>query len=215
MKHSLSFGPDFASLNRREFETGERAVTRAMNRAAREIKEDWRGQVTGAGLGRKLGNTVRSASYPKGDVSMNAAALVWTKAPKIVAAHNEGALIQSREGFWLAIPLPAAGRARGGRKTTPLDFERRTGLRLRFVYRPGGTGLLVADDARTTKKAGLARRNGGKRRKKDGILTGAQTVPVFVLVPQARLKKKLDLQAGANRIAAQVPGWIVAGMGSR
>jgi hypothetical protein len=93
---------------------------------------------------------------------------------------------------------------------TPGEYEQRTGQRLRLVYRPGKPGLLVADDARITKR-GLARRKGGRRRK-DGILTGAQTVPVFLLVPQVSLRKKLDLASGAARVANRLPGLIVGGM---
>jgi hypothetical protein len=48
------------------------------------------------------------------------------KAPQIVSAHDAGALIRSRAGFWLAIPPPAAGtNARGGRVTRG-ERERRS-----------------------------------------------------------------------------------------
>ena len=134
--------------------------------------------------------------------------MVWTNAPEIVGAHDAGALIQSASGFYLAIPLAAAGRGRGGRRTTPADYEKRTGLKLRFVYRPGRPSLLVADDARLSKR-GLARRKGGRRRKRDGILTGAQTVPVFVLVRQVKLKKRTDLVGGAETVASIVQNQLL------
>lgn len=209
MKFAVDVDPSLSSLTQRGFEVEERAVTRAMRRAARDIKAEWRGQITGAGLGRRLSNTVRSASYPKNTDSMNAAAMVWTNAPRIISAHNDGATVRSPEGFWLAIPLPAAGRLARSKRMTPLVFEQRTGLRLRFVYLGGRRAFLVADDARLSKR-GLARRKGGRRRK-DGILTGAQTVPVFLLVPQVRLRKRLNLYDGANAVAARVPGMIVGG----
>lgn len=191
-----------------EYEAGEKAVTRAMRAAEMSIKRAWRSEIRGAGLGRKLPNTVRSATYPVGDVSMNAAALIWTKAPKIIAAHNSGAVIRARDGQFLAIPLPAAGQGRFGRKLTPLEFERRVGRGLRYVYRRGRASLLVLDDARLTKRARTARRKGGRRRR-DGILTGAQTVPIFVLVPQVKLRKRMDLVRVAERIAAGLPGGII------
>ena len=82
---------------------------------------------------------------PKGTTSIGAAALVWSKAPAIVGAHDTGPLIRSKTGFWLAIPTPAAGRGLRGGKITPGEWERRRGLRLRFVYRRRGPSLLVAE----------------------------------------------------------------------
>ena len=104
-----------------------------------------RGQITGAGLGRRLANSIRSQTYPKTGESLNAATLVWSKAPEIVGAHDAGPLIRSKDGFWLAIPLDAAGKSLRGGRITPGEWERRRGLRLRFVYRRRGPSLLVAD----------------------------------------------------------------------
>lgn len=208
MKHRVQVGQSFDELARRDFEIGERAVTRGMARAAREIQSDWRSQISGSGLGRRVANSVRSAAYPKGDVSMNAAALIWTRAPKIVAAHNEGALIRSADGFWLAIPLPAAGRGRGGKRTTPKDWEQRTGRSLQFIYRKGRSALLVDQGRYLNRKLADPVKWKSTRR----VRGANKSIPIFVLVPQARLKKKFDLQSSAMRIAARVPGWIVTGM---
>jgi hypothetical protein len=116
-----------------------------MREAGTGLKTAWRGQITGAGLGRRLANSIRSQTYPKAGESLNAAALVWSKAPVIVGAHDTGPLIRSNEGFWLVIPTEAAGRGLRGGKITPGEWERRRGLRLRFVYRRTGPSLLVAD----------------------------------------------------------------------
>lgn len=181
----------------------ERAHTRAMRTVATDFKAAWRDEIATARLGKRLGNTIRSQAYPSGAASLNAAAMVWTKAPHIVSAHDEGALIKSVRGFVLAVPLPAAGRGPGGRRMTPSEFEKRTGQKLRFVPRKGASGLLVVDDARVSKK-GQARRKGGRRRK-DGILSGSQTVPVFALVPQVKLGKRTDLVRTAEAVAAHIP----------
>ena len=117
----------------RDLKRMERAHTRAMRGVAASLKSAWRDEIRAGGLGNRVANTVRSAAYPQGTESLNAAALIWTKAPDIVAAHDAGTLIRSADGFWLAIPLPAAGRGRFGRRMTPGEFEQRTGQRLRFV----------------------------------------------------------------------------------
>ena len=51
-------------------------------------------------------------------MSLNAAAVVWSKAPLIIGAHDAGPLIRAKNGVWLAIPTPAAGKALGGRRIT-------------------------------------------------------------------------------------------------
>ena len=199
---------DLQAALHREFLAGEKAVSLAMDRAGRAVKRDWRGQIRGAGLGRRLANTIRAKRYPEGAASMDAAAFIWSKAPEIVGAHDRGALIRSKDGFWLAIPLPAAGKGTRGKRMTPGDWERMRGVRLRFVYRRGRPSLLVADSARLSKR-GLALQKRGRRRKKDGILTGEQTVPIFILVPQVKLSKRLDLARSAEAVARTVPNAIV------
>lgn len=202
MKLDVKISPDIARIMAAEVKAGERAVTAAMSTASQDLKLKWRGQITGAGLGRRLGNSIRSQVYPKGDTSLNAAGLVWSKAPHIVGAHEDGPLLRSPNGFWLAIPLPAAGRGLRGRKITPLAWERKTGMKLRFVYRRGKPGLLVADKARIS-KAGYAVQSRAK--------TGRNqvTAPIFVLVPQVKLKKRLDLDKPARAAAGRIPSLIV------
>jgi hypothetical protein len=63
----------------------------------------------------------------------------------IIGAHDTGPLIRSKNGFWLAIPTPAAGKSSKGGRITPGEWERRTGLRLVFIYRRRGLSLLVAE----------------------------------------------------------------------
>lgn len=202
MKLSVLFTPSMKEVMHAEYRAGEKAVTRTMRAAAVDLKAKWRGQITSAGLGRKLGNAVRSASYPARSESMNAAAMVWTRAPKITAAHEAGPLIRSASGFFLAIPTPAAGVKAGGARMTPGEWEKRRGLRLRFVYRRGRPSLLVAESRLNTRGSAVASRSKTGR--------GVATVPIFILVPQVRLKKRLDLIGAAQRIGVALPGQIVA-----
>jgi hypothetical protein len=110
MKLKLDITPELASIMAAEIAAGERAVTAAIREAGTSLKTAWRGQITGAGLGQRLANTIRSEQFPKGKPSLDAAALVWSKAPVIIDAHDTGPLIRSRSGFWLVIPTEAAGR---------------------------------------------------------------------------------------------------------
>ena len=182
---------------------GERASSRALGKAGAGLKEDWRGQITNSGLGMRLARTIRARTYPKGQNSLDAAAVVWSNAPDILRAFDRGALIRSRSGFWLAIPTEAAGKKGLGReRVTPEGWERRKGLKLRFVYRRAQPSLLVAEGR--VSKSGRAVRS----RSKTG--RGLQTVPIFILVPQVRLRKRLDLARDAERWARRLPGLIVS-----
>ena len=128
--------------------------------------------------------------FPTAGESLNGAAVVWSKAPVIIGAHDAGPLIRARNGLWLAIPTSAAGKALGGRRITPAAWERKTGLRLRFVYRRAGPSLLVTPASSTAQ--------------------GVTAAPIFLLVPQVKLPKRLDLARDAEQAHEAVPGLIVA-----
>jgi hypothetical protein len=202
MRLKLEITPDLAAMMAAEIAAGERAVTAAVREAGTSLKTGWRGQITGAGLGQRLANTIRSEQFPKGKPSLNAAALVWSKAPVIISAHDTGPLIRSRNGFWLSIPTEAAGKSLRGGRISPREWERRTGLRLRFVYRRIGPSLLVAEARLSTRGRAVASRSRTGR--------GVATVPVFLLVPQVKLPRRLDLAREAERAHDAVPGLIVA-----
>ena len=202
MKLNLDISPDLVAVMGAEISAGEKAVTAAMREAGSKLKTAWRGQITGAGLGHRLANSIRSQTYPKVGESLSAAALVWSKAPQIISAHDAGLMIRSKSGFWLAIPTAAAGKGPRGRRITPGQWEQRRGMRLRFVYRRNGPSLLVADGRLNSRGLGVASRSKTRR--------GQSTVPVFLLVPQVKLAKRLNLARDAERMQAAIPGLLVA-----
>jgi hypothetical protein len=202
MKLKLEINPDLAALMQAEIRAGEKAVTTAMREAGTSLKSAWRGQITGAGLGTRLGNSIRLATYPKGGESLNAAALVWSNAPVIVGAHDIGPLIRSKNGFWLAIPTQAAGKSTRGGRITPGEWERRTGLRLRFIYRRRGPSLLVAEGRLNSKGRAVVSRSKTGR--------GVITAPIFLLVSQVKLPKRLNLVRDAARAHDAMPSLILA-----
>ncbi|GAK46885.1 conserved protein, partial [Tepidicaulis marinus] len=95
----------------------------------------------------------------------------------------------------------------GGRKITPGGWERRTGQRLRFVYRRRGPSLLVADRmrARTGKRGGFSRASASALRTGRGLVT----VPMFILVPQVTLAKRLEVAGAAERWVSRLPSLVV------
>ena len=65
MKLNLDISPDLVAVMAAEIKAGERAVSAAMREAGNDLKSAWRGQITQAGLGRRLANSIRSQTYPK------------------------------------------------------------------------------------------------------------------------------------------------------
>jgi hypothetical protein len=120
-------------------------------------------------------------------------------------------VIRIRRGRFLAIPTENAPRkGTDGRRIGPSTFpEHRTGP-LRFVPRPTGPSLLVVDGLR----ASFSRQTGelrGFRRATDRAWRSGQgltTVVMFLLVPQVKLSKRLDVARAAERWSTQLPALI-------
>ena len=207
MKLSAKIDGDLRRILADELTQAETAVTEGMRDATEGLKADLRQQIVGAGLGPKLANTWRSEVYPKNGASLRAAGYVFSKAPDIVSAFEDGAVIRSQKGFWLAIPTPAAGKGVGGKRMDPGMWERMRGQRLRFVYRSSGVSLLVADNmrARNGKRGGFAKGSNSAQRSGNGLAS----VVMFILVPQVSLRKRLDVAAAAQKWIDAVPDLVI------
>jgi hypothetical protein len=163
----------------------ERAATAGTREAGRGLRTELRGQVISAGLGQRLANSWRDKHYPNQKV--DAASLVYTKAPQIIRAFDEGAVVRSRHGRFLAIPTENAPRkGTDGKRISPSTFPEHRFGPLRFVPRQSGPSLLVVDGLR----ASFSRQTGelrGFRRATDRARRsghGLATVVMFLLVPQ-------------------------------
>jgi hypothetical protein len=187
----------------------ERAVASGTRDAGRGLKAELRRQVSSAGLGQRLANSWRDKHYP--NQQLDAATLVYTNAPQIIRAFDEGTIIRSRRGRFLAIPTENAPRnGTDGKRISPSTFPEHRFGPLRFVPRSTGPSFLVADGLR----ASLSRKSGelrGFRRATDRARRSGQgltTVVMFLLVPQVKLRKRLDVARAAERWSAQLPALI-------
>jgi hypothetical protein len=209
MKLAASIARSLRADMQAELRDLERAVVAGTRSAGQSLKTDLRRQVGSAGLGQRLANSWRDRHYP--NRKLDAASLVYTKAPQIIRAFDESAVIRSRRGRFLAIPTESAPRkGTDGRRISPSTFlEHRFGP-LRFVPRPNGPSLLVVDGLR----ASFSRQTGelrGFRRATDRARRGGQgltTVVMFLLVPQVKLSKRLDVARAAEHWSAQLPALI-------
>ena len=105
----------------------ERATAVGTKEAGRGLRTELRRQVASAGLGQRLANSWRDKHYP--NQKLDAASLVYTKAPQIIRAFDEGAVIRSKRGRFLAIPTENAP----ARRHHPIAPSRHAGR----IARPG------------------------------------------------------------------------------
>jgi len=195
----------------------EKAVVAGAKEAGDGLKGSLRKQVISAGLGARLARTWRSRAYP--NQGHDAASLVWSKAPQIIRTFDEGTVIRSKSGLArgasfasrLAIPTPAAPkRGVGGKRITPSNFPEHRFGPLRFVYRRNGPSLLVVDGVRVSAKTGRVgrRAKGGAFTRTGRMKAGIATAVMFLLVPQVRMPKRLDVRRAAERWSRRLPGLI-------
>jgi hypothetical protein len=127
----------------------ERAVAAGTRSAGQSLKTELRRQAASAGLGQRLANSWRDKHYP--NQKLDAASLVYTKTPQIIRAFDEGAVIRSTRGRFLAIPTENAPRkGTDGKRISPSTFPEHRFGPLRFVPRPSGPSLLVVDGLRAS-----------------------------------------------------------------
>lgn len=187
-----------------------RSVTRAITDVTAGLKGDLREDVKGTGLGDRLANTWRGETYPKSKDSINAAAFVWSKAPKLVSAFDLGVTIRAANRKYLAIPTPDAGIQVGSGKKTPRVnpevWQRQTGVKLHFVKR-NNHALLLAD-AHYVRQPTRWRARKSFRPIKQPLAGGKKYAVVFILVPQVRLRKRLSIAPHAQDWAGRVQGLL-------
>lgn len=204
-----------------------RQVTAGVREATTAVRDDVREETFHAfGWSNRLPKAWRMRVFPEGGASLEAAGWVVVKntAADIIASAMEATTIRARNGPWLAVPLlehsgrfglkagASEFRRRGSReRVTPAGWERRTGLKLRFVPDSPGRAFLVADAAQRTR--GLVAPYRGKGRGSKLYGPAGRTFVVFLLVRQVRTKKRLDLAGVTTRAAQRTPQLIARQFG--
>jgi hypothetical protein len=208
MKLAASITRSLQAEMQAELRDIQRAVAAGTREAGRGLRTELRQQLASAGLGQRLANSWRDRHYP--NRKLDAASLVYTKAPQIIRAFDEGAVIRSSRGRFLAIPTESAPRkGTDGKRVSPSTFPEHRFGPLRFVPRQSGPSLLVVDGLRASfsRKTGALR---GFRRATNRARQGGQgvTTVMFLLVPQVKLRKRLDVARGGERWSEQLPALI-------
>ena len=224
MRFKLGGAEDLAGFEAGIVDDVARFVTGAMRDASGELQADWRQQIEQARLGPRLAKSIRREVYPKGQNSADAAALVWTKAPKIIDAYARGSTIRPVNGArYLWIPTDDVPKKRQGNRLTPQEVEQRFGRDLVII----GTGnhRLRTTPSRVNNGVAYAGFSGLAIRKASGRWRNAtpnqmkpghrsyrevtrQFVLMFTLVPLVKVSKRLDLEALAREAEARFPGQL-------
>lgn len=202
------------------------AYHRAMTRFVDAGKAKLRADIVSGGFYRaeRLSKTWRGQVFPKLPRSFDVAGWFSSKARVIIEAFEEGVTIRARDGNYLAVPLgPAkailrrlnAFKARSARDSgvgrdafgryvkdeNPLArVAQALGVTLKPIINPAtGVGVIVADSGlRVTRTGREAKSQRG------------QATPLFALVRQATLKRRIRGQAVLDEIRDSFPGEFVA-----
>jgi hypothetical protein len=202
------------------------AMRRAVTTAAQETQAELRRQARSGGFkdgGRAVANAWRTTVYPKagqGRDTLKPAALVYSRMPDAVGAHDKGGTVNAKGGRYMAWPTgynAAGGRRgagrRGGLRVTPEQMIAAGRRNEAFVLRPKSGGdvalwcLRVAGASGTTRRTrnrlrlfvntatevGTGNRKGAAQRRRDLLQQGY--VPMFFLAKRVSLRKRLDIAA--------------------
>lgn len=206
------------------------AGNRAVERQTKETLFEMRGEVT-RGLSARAANALRSRLYPNPSQDVGGFVFsAWRRKPRsggqdidMFAAYERGDVIRPVRGKYLAIPLPAAysvvGLPRGIRtsggfrkkRPTPVEVEAALDTDLFVISKPGRQPVLAARGVSVAGGKSSKIRAARFRNKRGGLSRRRRTdavIPMFVLLRNARLPKRLDFsrveEAGATGLANKI-----------
>jgi hypothetical protein len=191
------------------------AATRAVQKATRALEQDLEAQTRAAVKGNAW-RAWKSEVYPKGNTP--------AKDPAGEVFGNGGSRTQGLVQYWslpgtnravgnkyLAVPLKAALGTTLGRHISPRAWEGRFRAKLRPLFRPGKTPLLVADGAfgpggfNPAKLAG-ERRAGGQNVGK------TQVIAVFALIEEQPHANRVSIGSAVDRAQRLMAQEFAAGI---
>lgn len=236
-------GPDFRALVAAQGRRLRAVVTGAVRGATGYLQERLRGD-TRAVMRRGAGvaNAWRSAVYPRGGESANAAGWVSTRAPQIIELLANGGVVRTRNGKrYLTIPtnfnlqggrrvsrLNAGAGDWSGVRVTPAQMvaskmsftipANRAGDKLWCLRAVGHQTKGKPRGSVLVPKLGRIRLSAGRlvavgaSRRTSLRIAKAGFVPMFTLASAITFRKKLDLDAAAGDAGRVLQGLLTAGL---
>jgi hypothetical protein len=205
--------------------SGELAVAmrQAMENASNTVLADAKGRTKAAGLGG-LAKAWGKQTYPPGRrPSINPAGLIYAKSKVLFPVFTQGATILPKKGRFLAIPTREAeamglaqtnvrrdGKGAGAipRRLSMVQkaFKSLGAANISILPSKRGRFLLVY---RVPQGRGLGRSFRGRGGRAVGYRRGTD-VPLFILVPQVRIGRKLDLSSMSATASATLTAAVRA-----
>ncbi|WP_027285909.1 DUF6441 family protein [Rubritepida flocculans] len=227
MRLTATLTGDLRRLLAEEVRAGERAAMAAIRAETEQVKQELRQQVMAAfgGDARGVANAWRGRVFPTSGESLRPAGLVFTRLPKVIDAFERGALIRPKGGGKF-LAIPTSFNRQGGRRGAKARVSPAQMVASRQGFlRPlkSGRGFVWCLPVRQGQRTGRGRAPliaGGlmavatSRRKGAAAwqqaLLAQGFVPMFLLLPQVRLAKRLDVQGAAERALRRLPRRFVA-----
>lgn len=218
MRIAAAIQGDLERIMKAEVRGAERAVTKALREGGRGLRDDLRRHTKDADLG-KLARAWAVRTY-RNKGPLTAASFVYPKgraARRQLAAFDQGVTIRPTRGRYLAIPTQYNRRygLRGG----PVIYQpdELTGA---FVIRSKeGHLLLMAKVGRAqVRSRGKVRDRayinshllGSGRAKRTANILKHGAVPMFILKPQVRIEKRIDIGTIADSWADRTARLVVS-----
>jgi hypothetical protein len=179
-------------------DAAQTAVLQALAAAAYDVtfqaREELKKDTRAAGLG-VIERTWRMEMFPaRGKLSTAPTGWIYSRAPQIIESFERGVTIGGGPSSPIAIPIPdsPAGDLKNPRGPANLvdAAEAKYGKLTVIPGGPGKAAMLVANNVRFTKTGRLS---AAKLTKTGRYRKGAASVPLFWLVPNAHLKKRLNV----------------------
>ena len=246
MRVRIGVEGDFDGIVREETAETSRRLRDGIRRASDALREDLRGQtVTALPRGRGIANAWRSKVFPENPftVTLHPAAVVWSRAPNIISAFDEGKPITAKRSRFLCWPTgfnATSGRrnagARGGLRVTAAEMAGARGqavviptksdrsvflwcLRVRQASSTGGRSRRGRGRVRLFVGNRNVEVNTGRGRAADRAgrakdLTTLGLVPMFFLKKTVNPGKRLDVAGAARRAEGALFAHLGAEMGT-
>lgn len=206
MKLSVEEKGNYRRKLRAEREFIRKQAALATKEATNGLKKELRADIVGSGLGVRLSRTWRGEFY--NDRKDTVKGFVYSRAPEIIESFDQGTLIRPRSGSkYLAIPTENAlkfigqGKGKKRKSGSPQNYMDKYGPdSLRFVKLRNGTRVLVGErGVRRSRETGEFK--GFKKASQRALRTGVglATVVMYILIPQAKMPKKLDVDKIADQ----------------
>ena len=210
-------------------------IRAAMKEAGQGLRDDLKADARAAGL-QRLGKTWRARVYRGKRGPWSTTALIYPKGGDrtrgALWALEHGEIIRPTKGKYLAIPTdlnkPRGFRKKGGGPlVTPAEMIKQKAM---TFTRPTKDGrgklwfLKVTEAAQKDGRGGIKRmafagglklggRHGGQlgsgRRKRVDKILKAGAVPMFILLPEVRIKPRLDMESVKRKWQSRLPAVIL------